>query len=149
MQNDSYTKEIVVNTSSEAVFEAIMRGIDKWWSLSSNKTEKEGDRLTVRFGTDKQLYMVMDLTKVIPNKSVHWSVIDDNIDVNGKIVKGEWVGTTVKFEIQRSNEGSKINFTHEGLVPALVCYEVCNSAWDYFLDSFKSYLNTGKGNPAG
>jgi hypothetical protein len=39
------------------------------------------------------------------------------------------------------------SFTHDGFVKKDEAYEQTRGNWDYFLDSLKSYLETGKGTP--
>lgn len=51
------------------------------------------------------------------------------------------------WNIVKYETGSKVIFTHQGLVPELECFDVCQTGWDYFLGSLKDYLETGKGNP--
>jgi regulatory protein YycH of two-component signal transduction system YycFG len=42
--------------------------------------------------------------------------------------KTGWEGTKVAFEISRKSDQTKIHFTHEGLVPAYECFNVCSDA---------------------
>jgi hypothetical protein len=38
-------------------------------------------------------------------------------------------------------------FTHDGFAQVDEAYEQIRGNWEYFLDSLKSYLETGKGTP--
>lgn len=143
-----YTKQFTVKASSEAVTKAILEEVNKWWTTSANKTKKIDDQLLATFNKDASLFMKMKVDKLIPNKSVHWLVIDDNLDLNGNIPKGEWIGTTIKWDFKKSSGGTTIYFEHKGLNKELVCYDVCENGWNHFLSSFEQYLNTGIGNPA-
>jgi hypothetical protein len=75
-------------------------------------------------------------------------VLDDNLDLEGKIPKGEWIGTIIKWDFEKLDNGTIIYFEHKGLNRELVCYDVCENGWNHFLYSFEKYLNTGTGNPA-
>ncbi len=141
----SYSKEFIVNVNPNFVFNAIISEVDKWWTVYSNKTQKVGDKLTVKFG--ESTFKVMKITEFIPNQIIHWYVEQANIDIKGLSQKDEWVGTTIKWEIQKHRNGSKINFTHLGLIPEFECYEACEGGWNYFLNSLSDYLNKGKGTP--
>jgi len=41
----------------------------------------------------------------------------------------------------------RLVFTHEGFIQVDEVYEQTGGNWRYFLDSLKSYLETGKGTP--
>ncbi|MEE9438028.1 MAG: SRPBCC domain-containing protein [Saprospiraceae bacterium] len=141
----SYSKVLLVNAKPTLVFKAITVEIDKWWTVYSNKTKKTGDKLSVKFG--ENTFKTMKLTKVILNQVIHWKVEQANIDIKGLSRKNEWVGTTIKWEIEKNKNGSKINFTHQGLIPEFECYNACEGGWDYFLNSLADFLNKGKGTP--
>lgn len=60
----------------------------------------------------------------------------------------EWEGTKLKWTIQKQDENTKISLTHEGLIPSLDCYGICEEGRDYFfVKSLKKYLDEGKGTP--
>jgi len=90
---------------------------------------------------------MMTVSEAFPNRSLAWKVTEANHDLEDIAKKDEWQGSTIKWEILENETGSKITLTHEGLIPALECYEICEAGWGYFLGSLKDYLETGKGNP--
>lgn len=143
-----YTKQFAVTASLEEVTYAILTEVDKWWTTSANKTYKIGDELLATFNEEGTLFMKMKVHEIVPNKLIHWLVLDDNLSLNGEIPKGEWIGTVVKWNFEESKIGTVINFEHKGLNKELVCYDVCENGWNHFLYSFEQYLNTGIGNPA-
>ena len=145
MSNISYSKEILVSANPEAVYNAITKQIDKWWTTSSTEALEVGDILTVRFG--ETTFKIMSVINAIPNQILEWNIKEANIDHEDFSKKDEWVGTEIKWEIEKTTEGSKIIFTHEGLVPTFECYDACQGGWNYFLGSLKDFLNTGKGTP--
>jgi hypothetical protein len=60
----------------------------------------------------------------------------------------EWVGTEIRFELAPEGAGTRLNFTHDGLVPAYECFDVCTNAWTYFIDgSLRDFVATGVGAP--
>ena len=62
--------------------------------------------------------------------------------------KTEWKNTKVVFEISTRGNKTEIRFTHEGLVPAYECFDVCSNAWSsYVNDSLRNLIATGKGGP--
>jgi hypothetical protein len=60
------------------------------------------------------------------------------------------VGTNLIFELMPEDNKTKIIFTHEGLIPAYECYNVCRDAWtSYIQGSLQNLITTGKGKPNG
>lgn len=145
MSGQSYSTEIIVSVKPESVYNAITKGIDKWWTELSNQALQVGDQLIVQF--EKTTSWVMTVSEAYPNRSLVWKVAEANHDLEDITKKDEWKGTTIKWEIVENEIESKITLTHEGLVPALECYEICEAGWGYFLGSLKNYLETGKGYP--
>jgi len=145
MSGRSYSTEILVSVKPESVYNAITKDIDKWWTELSNQALQVGDQLIVRF--EKTTSWVMTVSEAFPNRSLVWKVAEANHDLEGITKKDEWKGTTIKWEIVENETGSKVTLTHEGLVPALECYEICEAGWGYFLGSLKNYLETGRGYP--
>ena len=145
MSGRSYSTEILISAKPESVYNAITKDIDKWWTELSNQALQVGDQLIVRF--EKTTSWVMTVSEAFPNRSLVWKVAEANHDLEGITKKDEWKGTTIKWEIVENETGSKVTLTHEGLVPALECYEICEAGWGYFLGSLKNYLETGKGYP--
>lgn len=147
MSKINYSKEFNANVGPHLVFKALTSEIDKWWTIHCNKAVSLNDNLTVRFGETTVKEMI--ITELNENKSLTWEVTKAYIDIKELSKKDEWVGTKIKWAISPTESGSKVCFTHEGLTPLFECYEACEGGWNYFLDSLKSFLNTGKGTPQG
>lgn len=147
MSKTNYSKKLQVNTSPNLVFKAITAEIDKWWTIHSNIADRLNSKLTVKFG--ETTVKEMSVTKLDENKNLTWKVTKAFIDIEGLTKKDEWVGTEIKWEITPTHQGSQIIFIHKGLTPEFECYNACESGWNFFLNSLKSYLETGKGNPYG
>lgn len=145
MSQKSYSRELEVSTTQQSIYKSITIEIDKWWTIHSNPIYKSGDQLTVKFG--ETTHKTMTVTKAEPNQSVYWEVKDAYMDVSALTKKDEWVGTVIRWELSEIKEGCKISFTHEGLTPSFECFTICQNGWNYFLDSLKAYLETGKGTP--
>ncbi|TDX02086.1 SRPBCC family protein [Dinghuibacter silviterrae] len=140
----NFTTSIVVDQRTDETLRAIqnMRG---WWSEEiEGRTDKVGDVFHYHY---KDVHRcTMELTELVPGKRVVWLVTDN--DFNFVEDKSEWIGTRVIFDL--SDEGGKtlIRFTHEGLVPAYECFEVCQNAWTgYISKSLRDLIATGKGAP--
>lgn len=145
MPDKNYSTEIKISATPEAVFRALTSQIDQWWTESSNKAGQIGDKLVVRF--EKTTCWQMIVTEASNNQLLVWQVLEAHHDLDNIAEKDEWKGTTIRWEISATNVGSKLMLIHQGLVPELQCYDICQSGWDYFLGSLKRFLETGKGHP--
>ena len=58
-------------------------------------------------------------------------------------VRGWW-----SFDIAREGNRTEVRFTHQGLTPAHECFEVCSTAWGFFVNSsLQGLITTGEGRP--
>ena len=140
----SFTTAFEVAQPSSRVFEAI-RNVRGWWSAAIDGSTREvGDEFT---------YEVPDIhwcrfrvTEAVEPSRIAWLVTDSWLTFTEK--KDEWTGTTVTFDIQENDGLTQVRFTHEGLVPAFECYELCSGAWSgYIAGSLRHLILTGLGNP--
>lgn len=141
----SYSKVFSVNVSPELVYKAITEQVDKWWTELSNKATKVGDKLLVQF--EENTSWGITVSQVVLNQFLAWKVVEANHGLEILSTFDEWVGTEIEWEIKETEKGSKVIFKHNGLVPSLECYEVCENGWNYFLESLKEFLQTGEGKP--
>ena len=52
------------------------------------------------------------------------------------------------FDIFEKDGTTQLRFTHEGLVPAYECFDVCSNAWGSYVNgSLRSLIETGRGRP--
>jgi len=120
----NFTTTISVDQSPEEAFAAINnpRG---WWSENiEGSTAKLGDEWTYRY---KDVHRsTMKVTETMPNKKVVWLVVDNYFNFTED--KTEWTNTKVMFEISTRGNKTEIRFTHQGLVPAYECFDVCSNA---------------------
>jgi hypothetical protein len=147
MVANSYTREIVVSNTPSAAYRALTSEFDKWWTSSSRPVNAVGDTVTFKFDTT---YWTMRATKLVHEKSVELECVEAHHVHEGlpASIRKEWEGTELKWNIQQQGDETKISFIHEGLVPSLDCYEICEIGWDhFFVNSLKNYLDTGEGNP--
>jgi hypothetical protein len=55
----------------------------------------------------------------------------------------------LKFRLEpRSPSVTRLHFEHDGLIPELQCYRICERGWSHYLKtSLKKLVETGKGEP--
>ena len=144
MSNQNYTATILVDQSPQEACEAI-RNVRGWWSEEiEGSTAEVGDEF--RYHYQNVHSCTMKLVEHVAGKRVAWLVTDNYFNFTED--KTEWKGTRIVFEISRKGDRTEIQFTHEGLVPAYECYNVCSDAWgSYIRGSLKSLIASGKGSP--
>jgi hypothetical protein len=144
MEKQDYNTSIVVNATAQEAFKCI-NSVTKWWTEHlEGSSKKLNDEFTVRFG-DVHL-STQKLVEVVPDRKVVWLVTYSNINFVEN--KQEWTNTRVIFEITDQDNKTTIKFTHQGLVPAIQCYNGCSGAWgEYIEGSLFKLITEGKGKP--
>jgi hypothetical protein len=144
MDNKDYTATILVDQSPATAYNAI-KNFRGWWS---EEIEGNTDQLNETFFYHhKDIHLCkIKLIEMVPDKKLVYQVIENEFSFTKD--KSEWVNTKLVFEIAPEGNKTQIKFTHEGLVPAYECYEICNDAWGiYIRKSLYNYITTGKGEP--
>jgi uncharacterized protein YndB with AHSA1/START domain/ketosteroid isomerase-like protein len=134
-----FRAEIRYAAPPEAVCDALAHP-ERWWSTS---VDSDGDRLRVnwRDGGFIEFRVAGD-----PPRTLRWTCIAQ--DDRNLPEPDEWVGTTASFSLAADGDGTLLRFTHEGLTPALDCFEMCERGWDHFLRrSVGQLLAVGQGLP--
>jgi hypothetical protein len=144
MENKNFTSTILVDEDPETAFNAI-RNFRAWWS---EEIEGNSDVLNDTFFYHyKDVHICkIRLIEVVSARKLVYKVLENNFNFIAD--KTEWVNTRLIFEIFREAAKTRVKFTHEGLVKAYACYDICSDAWtSYIQGSLKSLISTGKGKP--
>lgn len=146
MTTPGFTTTIVVDETPEKVFNVITnpRG---WWSEEiEGNTNNLNDEFNYHYEDIHRCKI--KIIEFIPNEKVVWLVLDNYFKFTKD--KSEWTGTKIIFEISEKDNKTQLRFTHQGLVPAYECYDICRDAWStYIHNSLRSLIITGKGQPNG
>jgi hypothetical protein len=143
MANQDFTVSFLVDQTPTKAFNAI-NNVHGWWTENlQGNSQKLNDEFEVRFGDVH--YSKQKLIEVIPYKKVVWLITDSVLNFIKN--KNEWTNSKVSFEITEQNDKTQVRFTHLGLVPANECYSDCSNAWGYYVNSLRSLITTGKGQP--
>ncbi len=109
---------------------------------------KTGDRAKTNFGGEA--YWVFEAQVLNPFKLVELKCVKANYvhpDMTENM-REEWLNTVLRFEISEDDNMTKIIFIHEGLTPAMGCYDVCSGGWNHYIShSLNDYLNNKDGRP--
>jgi hypothetical protein len=146
MSASDFTTTLLVDQNPREVFRAV-NNVRGWWSEEiEGDTEKLNDEFNYHFEDIHQCKM--KLIEVVPDKKVVWLVLENYFKFTKD--KTEWNGTKVIFEISQKDNKTVLRMTHQGLVPAYECFEICRDAWtSYIQNSLRDLIVTGKGQPNG
>lgn len=144
MDKKDFTATILVNQDQTTAFNAI-KNFRAWWS---EEIEGNTDQLNESFFYHyKDIHLCkIKLIEMVPDRKLVYQVVDNQFNFIED--KTEWVGTKLIFEITNEAGKTKVQFTHEGLVPDYECYNICFDAWTgYITKSLYNLITTGKGEP--
>ncbi|HVT11881.1 MAG TPA: SRPBCC domain-containing protein [Fimbriimonadaceae bacterium] len=131
--------------SPKQVLDAV-NDVRGWWQpYVVGETDKKGERFTVRFSEDGEIYVSFRIVELDDHR-VEWLVEDS--DVPGFEDPKEWNGTTAKFSVHPDGGKTRLVFEHQGLTPEVQCYNDCSAGWTYYLgESLAKLITGGKGRP--
>lgn len=144
MNASNYTTTIIVDNSAQEVFNAI-NNVKAWWSEEiEGSTNKLNDEWSYHY-QDVHLCK-MKIIEFIPNQKVVWLVMENHFSFTKN--KEEWKGNQLVFEITELDNQTKLQFTQVGLIPEYECYDICENAWNtYIQKSLYNLINIGEGQP--
>lgn len=139
MKSKDFTMEFLVDQSPADVFSTI-QNVKKWWSgfyqeQIEGSTTNINDEFTFRAAGGAH-YSKQKLVEMIPGRKLVWLVTESKLTFIED--EGEWIGSKFGFEIIQQEKGTKIFFTHVGLVPEVECYEDCAMGWTQYLEALVS-----------
>jgi uncharacterized protein YndB with AHSA1/START domain len=142
-----YQQTLVIHADPSAVYAAIatQEGLRAWWTPTCSADAHVGGAAHFEFGRTKK---DMSIEQLDPNRGVRWFVTNAYIDSESLAKKSEWIGTEIVFRLTPTTDGgTRLDFEHVGLVPALECYDLCRGGWNHFLASLRALVETGRGAP--
>lgn len=144
MNSDNFTATISVDQNETITFNAIMN-FRAWWSEEIDGDTDKINGIFLYHYKDIHICKIKLIEKIEGVKLVYEVMDNDFNFINDKT---EWVGSKLIFELSHEGNTTIVKFTHEGLVPEMECYNVCNKAWTgYITKSLHKLITTGKGNP--
>lgn len=143
---ESYKTTIKFNVKADRVFDALINKIPFWWTeLFEGLSDQKGNRFTIRFGDN--IYKTMLVEEIFPNTRIVWRVEDARIGISELKNQTEWINTIIVWQITPHENFSELVLHHIGLNKEIECYDICVNGWQQFLNSFRSYVEFGKGYP--
>ncbi len=135
--------EFEIETTKEDAYKALSteQGINGWWSGDCDIPDAEGEVLRVRF-TNHNVEMGFRIDELVSNKKVVWTCVENP--------NPAFLDTVIKFDIKPTVSGVKFRFNHSNWDEqwdGKINYEQSKESWQHFMNSLKSYLETGVGQP--
>jgi Activator of Hsp90 ATPase homolog 1-like protein len=144
MSNENLTIAFTVEQSPEEAFAAIA-SVRDWWSGDiDGSTDQLGAVFTYRYQDVHR--STQRITELVPARRIAWHIEDSYLSFVGD--KTEWNGTDVIFEVTPTDAGTEVRFTHEGLAPAVECFDSCSTAWEFYIGgSLRNLITKSQGQP--
>ena len=136
----SINKEITIEAAPQRVWQALTQSeeIAHWWTDDLSITPEVGTLAEFRFTRWGAGILQFEIAELDAGENVRW------LSRKGP---PHWAGTSVTWQLTPVQNGTNLVFTHDGFAQVDKAYEQTQGNWRYYLDSLKSYLETGKGTP--
>jgi uncharacterized protein YndB with AHSA1/START domain len=123
-----------IDAKPERVYETLttLDGLRSWWVSTTAGDPRQGE--TIDFGFCK-----MKVVNAVPGKGVEWRCVEG---------PDEWVGTTVRFDLDWKRDQTFILFTHANWKEPVEFMHHCSTKWATFLLSLRDMLERSAGRPA-
>lgn len=138
-----YSTAMVVCATPEQVYDAITDPKAWWAELVAGPSSTPGDEFT--FDVPGIHWSRLRVVESSPERVV-WEVVDARIEYVAE--RDEWIGTRIVFELEPVPDGTRLRFSHHGLMPELECYDSCSRAWASLVHgSLRRLVTEGRGEP--
>ena len=139
--NSDFSYQILSSKNAAAIF-PILLNVKNWWTgvfdeIIEGDSSNIGDEFTFSAG-DGAHFSRQKLIEKIDGKKITWQVIESQLSFLKN--KNEWDNTTISFDLEAIENGTKITFSHKGLTPKIECYANCSSAWMQYLKNLNLLL---------
>jgi hypothetical protein len=140
----NFTTKITVPNPASEVFSAI-NNVRGWWS---EEIEGITDQLheVWHYHYQDVHRCKMKIIEFVPYKKVVWLVLENYFSFTKD--PNEWKGDKIVFEIFEAENTTTLLVIQEGLTSENECYDICENAWNtYIQKSLFSLITTGIGYP--
>ncbi|HLW03661.1 MAG TPA: SRPBCC domain-containing protein [Ktedonobacterales bacterium] len=132
-------EERTIEAAPQRIWSALTQPdeIVRWWAEEARVAPEVGALGEFRFRPPAGT-LQFEVAELESGKRVHWI---------SRLGPPSWAGTDVTWNLEPVQKGTRLVFTHEGFAQVDAAYERAQENWAYFLNSLKSYLETGQGTP--
>ena len=139
--NRDFTFQFLTAKNAEEIYPMLL-DVKSWWKgfygeNIQGESNEVGDEFTF-FAGDGVHISKQKLIEKLPNERLAWQVIESNLSFLND--KKEWDDTIISFSLEEMENGTKVKFTHQGLMPEIECYENCSVAWTNYLRNLEINL---------
>lgn len=114
-----------------------IEGLSGWWTRQVTGEPGQGGKLAFYFGAPEP-GAVMEVVDLTPDTHVGWRCVEG---------PGEWVGTTLTFDLTWVGDETVLLFSHAGWREPVEFMHHCSTKWALFLLSLKAGLEKGRATP--
>ena len=142
MKAQSFKYSFSTSKSPGEAFSYLINPKNWWTGLFGEKIEGKSEAINNEFSFnagDGIHYSNQKLIELVTESKIVWLVTDSNLSFLKNT--NEWAGTKICFDIERVDGKTKISFTHDGLIPAIECYDSCSNAWAQYLQNLDNFFN--------
>ncbi len=131
--------ERTIAAAPERVFNALTQPdeLARWWTTDLSATPEVGSLAEFRFNQGAAVRQ-FEVAELHAGEKIRWTL---------RHGPAHWAATSVSWRLTPIHKGTSVVFTHDGFAQVDALYAQTRVEWDYYLDSLKSYLETGKGAP--
>lgn len=135
----SIIEELTIAAGPHNIFRALTKPeeIARWWTTDLNAKPEVGTLAEFRF-RQGAFVIQLEVAELDQDEKVYWILRQG---------APHWAGTSVTWQLAPVHNRTKVVFSHDGFAQADEPYEATRRTWECFLQSLKSYLETGKGTP--
>lgn len=141
----SFKTTVTINVHRDEVYKALTtkEGLAGWWTDDCEIESTLGGKNIFRFG---EMYVVMQIEKLVRNRTVVWRCIDQFFKFEHVARTNDWVGTILDFRLETNEDNSTtVQFIHEGLTSELASYDQSSILWTSLITiALKGYLEKKK-----
>jgi uncharacterized protein YndB with AHSA1/START domain len=132
------TLEVSIKAPAHDVFEAIATadGVKHWWTTDAKALPTRDSVSEFGFG-NRAVVMRMRVDAIDPDRRLRWECLDQPED---------WTGTVLEFGLSQDGGATRVIFSQTNWRGSVDGTKY-TGRWRYFLDSLRSYLETGQGTP--
>jgi uncharacterized protein YndB with AHSA1/START domain len=123
----------------ERVYQALAtrEGLAGWWTRDTAGDPAVGGKLEFFFGQPEPAG-IMEVVELVPGHRVAWRCVQG---------PGEWVDTTVTFDVSESGGETVLMFRHADWRDPAEFMHHCSTKWAYYLIGLKAGMEGGAATP--
>jgi uncharacterized protein YndB with AHSA1/START domain len=127
--------QLPIKATADEVFGAVAtpKGLDQWWTQSSEGSPEKGAEYTLFFGKGYDWRAVV--TRCIPGKEFELELTRSMDD---------WMGTRVGFLLEEKGGATQLRFHHKGWPEADDHFCTSSTCWAMYLRILRRHLEFGE-----